>query len=251
MYGYAFRLLRLYWRPILAASALLFALELKVASPPYLNMIPNIVAFGYLAFYFYVSLLTGNAVEMWKKSETKVPMRIQYWLAYLFPVVTAFAILGAFGLLVGHLLPRESAVISALFLSFTTLPILVCLLGTMIPAAVLGLPIGLSVTLNRARSTFWFIMVRLVAGPGVCLIGLALLAMQLNHYGLIKNVPGNASDPLVCDVAWGVGTNIFDFFVGALVASILSMAYLRSEENRNPVLPPKSTLPVSKEKKGR
>jgi hypothetical protein len=231
-----------YWLLILFVSAFLFAAEIWANGRIARNLVPQIMGYGYLVFFFHVTMLKGYTVKFWKngKKNTDSPEK-HFWIAYLFPliaivvliVVLTWVLLSIFDTQPGYLDAIKGLVLllTALFIA-----VLVSLFGTMIPAAVVKSSIGFSAALKRARSSFLFILWRLIVGPGLVTIGIFFLIVVLEGQGLALTTPGAFADVTLVNTLLNIALGAIGIFTSALTAAILSMAYLRYEEGQKPQL---------------
>lgn len=230
MYRQAFSLFRVYFLYIFFASMALTFLDMFLDSGT--GLVGSIVIYGFAVFAFHFTSLTGQPINLFRKIEKETGPTWRFWVAYIAPLafllITIILIafwLASFETGIGS---TDSMTGLLLIASMPLFGIALSLVGSMLPAGVMRHPIGLRVTLRRARTTFWFILWRLVAGPALAfgvLVGGVLYLEALGVFPSLSTSRGDFSmDQAILDTLFGM----IGFFTSALTASILSMAYLKA-----------------------
>jgi len=238
LYKLAFHVFRMYWLPVLFASLLLFLLDIWGQGSIGRSLVPTLMVYGYLAFAFHFTLLTGTTISMFQLTGQNPSPSWSFWVAFILPIfflilamITTFFIVKAS--LPDEALPGRAAQGYAMLFSIPVFGVLLAAIGTMIPAATIRTSMGVRAALKRARKSFWFILWRLVTGPTVFSLIFMGVALMLDQQGLVSEVPETFAGITVSNTVYQTVAGFLGIFNTALTASIFSMAYTRVEEGRN------------------
>ncbi|WP_170432700.1 hypothetical protein [Ruegeria arenilitoris] len=237
MYKLAFHVFRMYWLPVLFASVILFLLDIWGQGSIGRSLVPTLMVYGYLAFAFHYTLLTGATTSVFKTSGQTPSPNWSFWVAFILPI---FFLLLAMGIaffivkakLPAEMLPGDAALGFAMLVSLPLFGLLLAAIGTMIPAAAIQASTGVRAALKRARRSFWFILWRLITGPTVFTLVFVGVTLTLAQQGLDPAIPETFAGITVSNATYHTVAGFLGIFNTALTASIFSMAYTWVEEGR-------------------
>ncbi len=157
-----------------------------------------------------------------------------FWIAYLFPFITLVGAASGIAFLIHSILPSGELALDvilsfSLFISLTLSLFVLSGFGTMIPAAIAKKSVGFKAALKRSHGSYWFVFWRLLVGPA--LLGFVWVSMVtfLSLTELVPQIPETFSGVTVTNTFWSITAEFLGSFLGALCASIFSLAYLRAE----------------------
>lgn len=229
MYIQAAQLFRQYFGLILLLSILLSVAEVVFQLKASTRLFPEFMAYGYIAYFFHLTILTGFEDSLFKKGSKAPTPKFGFWLAYLLPFLVLFAaVILSFKLFlpkfISLLLPGLVGYVALLFAVFI-FGVFLAVFGTMIPAAVVGRSTGISAAFVRAKSTIFYVFPRLVLGPFLVSVVWFVIA------SILERIVGyQIGAQRVLGFVLETGSNLFGYFSIALTTSILSSAFLRSEK---------------------
>lgn len=235
MYKHAFNLCREFWAYLLFCACALLVLD--VSSLGSSAFVGTIALYGFMAFAFHCAVLTGEKMDFWGRTDSGHKPSWRFWVAYMWPPLVMVIVLLIVVSQVRNMMPQRDLATEIIPISaFVAVPFFVVLLafiGTMLPAATLGHPIGLGPTLKRTRATFWFVLWRLVAGPVVVTavwvvanISVKLVAFEMSGFVLVS--PESLESLTFGGAIFSVAASFVGFFNTALATAILSMAYMKA-----------------------
>lgn len=229
MYKQAAQLFRQYLGFILLLSIMLSVAEVVFQLKASTRLFPEFMAYGYTAYFFHLTILTGFEDSLFKKGSKAPVPKFSFWLAYFLPVLVLIAAV-IFSLklflakFISLLLPGLVVYVALLFAVFIA-GVFLAVFGTMIPAAVVGRGTGIAAAFARSRSTILYVFPRLALGPFLVSVVWFVIA------SIIERIVGyQIGTQSVLGIVMETGSNLFGYFSIALTASILSSAYLRSEK---------------------
>lgn len=230
MFTHAIKLFKLYFIGLLAISAMLLALDIWFAET---SSTGATIIFGLIIHIFHYTLLTGEKINFWRKGTREQNPSFKYFLVYLFPLFISYLVFQSINVFVDD----QRQIMAIAILIFTPVIILtLSLIGTMLPSAVLKRTASPIVALRRAQNTFWFVLWRLLLGPTLLITVFIAATLWANKQGILPETPSNFSEITPWTIVLLVPLLIV-FFSGALTASILSMAYAKSQNETLPNLP--------------
>lgn len=229
MYIQAAQLFRQYFGFILLLSIMLSIAEVVFQLKASTRLFPEFMAYGYTAYFFHLTILTGFEDSLFKKGSKAQTPKFGFWVAYFLPVlVLIVAVVMSLKVFLARyisLLMPELVVYVALLFAVFIFGVFLAVFGTMIPAAVVGRGTGISAAFVRAKSTIFYVFPRLVLGPFLVSVVWFVIASILER--IVGNQIGAQS---VLGFVLETGSNLLGYFSIALTASILSSAFLRSEK---------------------
>ncbi|WP_159453904.1 hypothetical protein [Ruegeria meonggei] len=201
------------------------------------SLVPTLMVYGYLAFAFHFTLLTGTTVSVFQFFPQNSSPSWSFWVAFLLPIFFLILAMVTTIFIVKSTLPDEAlsgreALGYAMLFSIPLFGVLLAAVGTMIPAATIRTSTGVRAALRRARRSFWFILWRLVTGPTVFSLIFMGVALTLDQQGFASEVPETFAGITVSNAVYQTVAGFLGIFNTALTASIFSMAYTRVEEGR-------------------
>ncbi|WP_127114885.1 hypothetical protein [Shimia sediminis] len=236
MYKYALQLFRVYWQFILATSVILFAFDIWAATSAIKGLVPKFFVYGFLIFNFHFTTLKGIRVSAFGSIPPGGKPTFNFWFAYGLPVAAIVVVFFVSFNALNEPYGTSAAGYSTLIM-LVAFGLFLALFGTMIPAATVGTSVGLRAALRRSRQSFWFVLWRLILGPGLYGVCLFSLVIVLQNKGIIPPEPQAFAQVTPINALWSVTITILGLFNSALTATILSMAYLHVEEQgRRPQL---------------
>lgn len=237
MYKLAFHIFRIYWVPILLASVILFLLDIWGQGSIGRSLVPTLIVYGYLAFAFHFTLLTGTSISVFQTSSHPPSPSWSFWVAFLLPIFFLLLVIGVTFFTVkaklpAEVLPGDAALGFAMLVSLPLFGLLLAAVGTMIPAAAVRASTGVHAALKRARRSFWFILWRLITGPTVFSLVFVGVTLTMAQHGLDSAVPETFAGITFSNATYHTVAGFLGIFNTALTASIFSMAYTWVEEGR-------------------
>lgn len=197
-----------------------------------LNGAVNTLAFGFMVHIYHYTLLTGNKVKTMGSSSPEQSPGLMFWLAYIFPFLILIPV---FITVMTSMDVQKQAFGLAILICVPIFILTLSLIGTMLPSAVLRQTASPIAALKRSKSTFWFILWRILVGPTLIFVIFVASTIWANRQGLIPETPSNFSEITPWTTLLLFPTMI-GLFNSALTASILSMAYAKSQGETLPEL---------------
>ncbi|MBE1292467.1 MAG: hypothetical protein GJ677_08245 [Rhodobacteraceae bacterium] len=230
MYKHAFRLCRQYWAFLLFSAIALLIVDVFVSGAG--GSVGQLILYGFMAYAFHNTMLTGGDMNWWGRMDKNAQPTWRFWVAYVWPLIVFVVVLFVGGAVAQSVTAEKYSGVAlvglATLLAVPVLGLLLACFGTMLPAATLRRPIGLSATLKRTPATFWFILWRLAAGPFVVsMLGMVAITV-IDLSGFVPPMPESLESFTFGGAVFSVLAAFIGFFSTALTAAILSMAYMKA-----------------------